>query len=72
MPHLITERCIGCTACVKVCPVEAITGVNKELHHINPAICIDCGACTYVCPEECIENPCRHYTGADSQAHRLA
>jgi Uncharacterized Fe-S center protein len=57
MPHLITERCIGCTACVKVCPVEAITGVNKELHHINPAICIDCGACTYVCPEECIENP---------------
>ncbi|MFS8572071.1 MAG: 4Fe-4S binding protein, partial [Clostridia bacterium] len=43
MAHTITADCIGCTACVKVCPVDAITGVNKELHHINPALCIDCG-----------------------------
>ena len=57
MAHLITETCIGCTACVKVCPVEAITGEGKELHTIDPAICIDCGACTYVCPVECIQNP---------------
>ncbi len=57
MAHLITENCIGCTACTKVCPVEAISGENKELHHIDPSICIDCGACTFVCPVECIENP---------------
>lgn len=57
MAHTITETCIGCTACTKVCPVEAISGLNKELHYIDPSICIDCGACTYVCPEECIQDP---------------
>lgn len=57
VPHFIRDTCIGCTACVKVCPVEAITGEQKEVHHINPGICIDCGACTYVCPVECIEDP---------------
>jgi len=55
--HMITETCIGCTACTKVCPVEAISGENKELHCIDPSICIDCGACTFVCPVECIRNP---------------
>lgn len=57
MAHYITAACIGCTACTKVCPVEAISGEGKELHYIDPRICIDCGACTFVCPEECIENP---------------
>src|SRR5690625_3986602 len=57
MSHFIQDTCIGCTACIKVCPVEAITGEAKELHHIDPEVCIDCGACTFVCPVECIEDP---------------
>lgn len=57
MAHFIEETCIGCTACVQVCPVDAITGFNREMHHIDPSLCIDCGACTFVCPEECIEDP---------------
>lgn len=56
MSHVITETCIGCTACVKVCPVDAISGESKFIHEINPDICIDCGACAHVCPVECIEN----------------
>lgn len=56
MAHYINETCIGCTACVKVCPVDAITGEAKEIHTIHDN-CIDCGACTFVCPVECIENP---------------
>jgi len=57
MAHTILDTCIGCTACVKVCPVEAISGEQKAVHHIDPGVCIDCGACTYVCPVECITNP---------------
>lgn len=56
MSHVITETCIGCTACPKVCPVDAIRGEAKFIHEIDPDICIDCGACAYVCPVECIEN----------------
>lgn len=56
MAHFITDTCIGCTACVRVCPTDAITGERKELHVIDPELCIDCGACENACPVECIEN----------------
>lgn len=46
----ITERCIGCGLCKKVCPVDAISGQMKERHVINPATCIKCGACEGKCP----------------------
>lgn len=54
MAYSIIETCIGCTACVKKCPVNAITGVRDELHVIDPDLCIDCGACGAVCPPESI------------------
>jgi len=56
MAHFIRETCIGCTACVKVCPTKAISGERQQLHVIAPELCIDCGACTMACPVECIEN----------------
>lgn len=56
MAHFITDTCIGCTACVRVCPTDAISGERKELHVIDPDLCIDCGACENACPVECIEN----------------
>lgn len=43
------KKCIGCTACVKVCPVAAISGKAKEPHEIDPAKCIKCGACMGKC-----------------------
>ena len=54
MAFRIIETCIGCTACEKKCPTDAISGERKSLFVIDPALCIDCGACGPVCPTEAI------------------
>jgi len=54
MAHQITQDCIGCTLCAKVCPVEAISGTRKGKHSINPIRCVDCGVCGRVCPKGAI------------------
>ena len=44
-----SEKCTGCTRCVKACPVEAITGEKKMAHRIDEEKCIKCGSCYDVC-----------------------
>lgn len=43
------ELCVGCTACARKCPVEAISGDKKEPHMIDQDVCIRCGVCIKCC-----------------------
>jgi NADH:ubiquinone oxidoreductase subunit F (NADH-binding) len=46
---ILADKCTGCTACVRKCPVGAITGEKKQVHVIDQSTCIKCGACLETC-----------------------
>jgi heterodisulfide reductase subunit A-like polyferredoxin len=43
------DNCVGCTACARACPVNAISGERKQVHSINQELCIKCGSCLQKC-----------------------
>lgn len=50
MKYVIDENvCVGCTACARNCPVNAINGEKKSPHSINQEACIKCGTCITKC-----------------------
>jgi NADH:ubiquinone oxidoreductase subunit F (NADH-binding)/(2Fe-2S) ferredoxin/NAD-dependent dihydropyrimidine dehydrogenase PreA subunit len=53
--YYINEKCVGCTACARVCPTKAITGVAKNRHVIDQSKCIKCGMCYTTCKFHAID-----------------
>jgi NADH-quinone oxidoreductase subunit F/NADP-reducing hydrogenase subunit HndC len=53
--YVINDKCIGCTACARVCPTTCISGKVKEKHLIEQAKCIKCGACYSKCKFKAID-----------------
>lgn len=49
-----TDKCTGCTACVKKCPTDAIIGERKKPHYIIEDKCISCGSCLETCKFDAI------------------
>ena len=49
------KNCIGCTHCIRACPVDAIIGSAKKMHTILADACTGCALCLPPCPVDCIE-----------------
>ena len=52
-PYAVSEACIGCGACIHVCPVEAIHMGDNYTAYIDE-MCVGCGNCAQECPTEAI------------------
>ncbi|MFU1977684.1 electron transport complex subunit RsxB, partial [Bordetella avium] len=48
-------HCIGCTLCIRACPVDAIAGANKRMHTVLADLCSGCDLCVAPCPVDCID-----------------
>jgi electron transport complex protein RnfB len=48
------DWCIGCTLCIKACPVDCIVGAPKVMHTVIGEQCTGCELCIPACPVDCI------------------
>jgi NADH-quinone oxidoreductase subunit F len=49
------EACTGCLACVRECPVGAISGIKKQPQELDQEICIKCGLCYETCQFDAVK-----------------
>jgi NADH:ubiquinone oxidoreductase subunit F (NADH-binding)/(2Fe-2S) ferredoxin/Pyruvate/2-oxoacid:ferredoxin oxidoreductase delta subunit len=47
--NILEEVCVGCGACKRSCPADAIRGVKKLPHKIDHNLCVKCGTCFDAC-----------------------
>ena len=72
------EKCCGCSACVQVCPVSAITFAPDDegflYPEINKSLCVKCGRCKQVCPYDsavCGSVPIKTYAMINQNSEEL-
>ncbi|KKM00069.1 hypothetical protein LCGC14_1808090 [marine sediment metagenome] len=57
--YLILKYCVGCGACVEICPIHAIPnsiiGFNSSLVKIDEKRCDGCGSCVQTCSHRAIK-----------------
>ncbi len=49
------NKCVGCKACVQVCPFGALKIDEENKAVVDAGVCTLCGACVEVCPVEAME-----------------
>lgn len=57
MVHVKEEKCIGCNACIRACPIPNANLYDGSVVKINNKECIRCGECVKSCP-----HGARYYT----------
>jgi len=53
--YIREDECIGCTKCIRACPVDAIIGGAKLMHTVIASECTGCDLCVDPCPVDCID-----------------
>ena len=51
--HVNPDQCVGCLACLRVCPVDAVA-VDGGKARIVDESCVRCGLCVPACPHDAI------------------
>ncbi|MBE6901267.1 MAG: 4Fe-4S dicluster domain-containing protein [Ruminococcaceae bacterium] len=52
MVKVLADKCIGCNACIRTCPVPNANRYDGRVVHINNDECIECGECVKHCPHD--------------------
>lgn len=52
-PIVISEKCVGCGCCTKICAHTGVTVTEKKAH-IDHNKCVGCGRCIGVCPKDAV------------------
>ncbi len=68
---LSSDKCIGCTTCVRHCPTEAIR-IREGRAVINESRCIDCGECIRTCPQKAKKAVCNKLEAMDGFKWKIA
>ena len=49
MIKVIPDKCVGCNACIRTCPVPTANRSDGKIVHVNEKECIKCGECVKHC-----------------------